>query len=106
MSWCIGFHSGPWMSLFGVGMDQAGNHGGTMPDGWVGSVGDPNTTSLSTTKPNHQYICYIATAREYDACARPQGEWIGIDQVCAAHATHTSVSHSRAAARECLRAKR
>jgi hypothetical protein len=51
---CLGFHSGPWMSLFGVGMDE------TPPDDtWVGSAGQEDTTTLETTKPNHQYICYI-----------------------------------------------
>jgi hypothetical protein len=58
---CLGFHSGPWMSLFGPGLEVCGEDGATCPagDGWVGSVGQAGTTTLETTKPNHQYICYI-----------------------------------------------
>ena len=58
---CLGFHSGPWMSLFGPGLEVCGQEGTTCPigDGWAGSAGQEGTTTLETTKPNHQYVCYI-----------------------------------------------
>jgi hypothetical protein len=53
---CLGFHSGPWVSIFGPHMNEAGPH---LTGTWVGSAGQEGTTTLETTKPNHQYICYM-----------------------------------------------
>ena len=63
---CVGFHSGPWMSLFGTGLNEPG---ATYTDaGWAGDAGqgppDGDTTTMDTTKPNHQYVCFYKAAED------------------------------------------
>jgi len=53
---CLGFHSGPWVSIFGPGMNEEGPH---LTAPWKGDMGNPGTRHLTGTKPNHQYLCYI-----------------------------------------------
>ena len=55
---CLGFHSGPWVSIFGLNIDQPGPH---LPEGteWKAWDEGSGTIDLTGTKPNHQYVCYI-----------------------------------------------
>ena len=55
---CLGFHSGPWVSVFGLNIDQPGPH---LPEGnlWKPWDEGSGTIDLTGTKPNHQYVCYI-----------------------------------------------
>ena len=55
---CLGFHSGPWVSVFGLNIDQPGPH---LPEGteWVAWDEGSGTIDLTGTRPNHQYVCYI-----------------------------------------------
>jgi hypothetical protein len=53
---CLGFHSGPWMSIFGLGMTDEGSH---QREGWTGYDEGSGTNTLEGTKPNHQYLCFI-----------------------------------------------
>ena len=55
---CLGFHSGPWVSIFGLNIDQPGPH---LPEGteWLTWDEGSGTIDLTGTKPNHQYVCYI-----------------------------------------------
>ena len=55
---CLGFHSGPWVSIFGLNIDQPGPH---LPEGteWGPDPGNSGVIDLTGTKPNHQYVCYI-----------------------------------------------
>jgi len=55
---CLGFHSGPWVSVFGLNIDQPGPH---LPEGteWLTWDEGSGTIDLTGTKPNHQYVCYI-----------------------------------------------
>jgi hypothetical protein len=68
---CVGFHSGPWTALFGNGMNSATWASGALntlweanggSGSWAPEPGNPDTNSLSGTKPNHQYFCFIADA--------------------------------------------
>ena len=56
---CLGFHSGPWMSLFGSKINEDGPH---MEEGWSAWDEGSGTLTLEGTKPNHQYICFINMA--------------------------------------------
>ena len=49
---------GPWVSIFGLNIDQHGPH---LPEGTPWKTWDEGsgTIDLTGTKPNHQYICYI-----------------------------------------------
>ena len=65
MPGCLGFHSGPWMSIFGVGFDTPSAVDTTA--GWIGDAGNPDTIDLTATKPNHQYVCYGQTRTAWGA---------------------------------------
>ena len=55
---CLGFHSGPWVSVFGLNIDQPGPH---LPEGteWLTWDEGSGTIDLTGTKPNPQFVCYI-----------------------------------------------
>ena len=55
---CHGFFPGPWVSIFGLNIDQPGPH---LPEGtpWAAWDEGSGTIDLTGTKPNHQYVCYI-----------------------------------------------
>jgi hypothetical protein len=55
---CLAFHSGPWVSVFGLNIDQPGPH---LPEGtlWLTDNEGSGTIDITGTKPNHQYVCYI-----------------------------------------------
>jgi hypothetical protein len=87
---CLGFHSGPWMSLFGTGLDAVGEWQDGLGGGWAGDPGqgppDGDTTTLTATKPNHQYVCFYKSADSDD------------DEPCfpsAAMVTKSDGTHSR-----------
>ena len=55
---CLGFHSGPWVSIFGLNIDQPGPH---LPEGTEWQTWDEGsgTIDLTGTRANPQYVCYI-----------------------------------------------
>lgn len=66
---CVGFHSGPWMSLFGPGINETDPVPTNVPEGYIGAAGQGGilgTTTLNFTKPNPQYICFIKQESKYD----------------------------------------
>jgi hypothetical protein len=54
---CLGFHSGPWVSVFGANIHLPGPH---LAAGWSPWDEGSGAVDLSGTKPNIQYVCYIA----------------------------------------------
>jgi hypothetical protein len=54
---CLGFHSGPWVSLFGLKIADPGQHNDL--GGWAGYDEGSGAVDLTGTKPNAQYVCYI-----------------------------------------------
>ena len=55
---CLAFHSGPWVSVFGLNIDQPGPH---LPEGTLWQTWDEGsgTIDITGTRPNHQFVCYI-----------------------------------------------
>lgn len=55
---CLAFHSGPWVSVFGLNIDQPGPH---LPEGTLWQTWDEGsgTIDITGTRPNHAYVCYI-----------------------------------------------
>eukprot|EP00964_Phaeocystis_antarctica_P135499 scaffold99841_cov54-Phaeocystis_antarctica.AAC.2 len=74
---CLGFHSGPWVSVFGLNIDQPTTttittttststtsttmYAPHLPEGtdWITWDEGSGTIDITGTKPNHQYVCYI-----------------------------------------------
>ena len=84
---CLGFHSGPTVSIFGPHMNENGPH---LTGDWVGDAGNAVTTTLETTQANHQYICYMhdepPTAR-WPSCEFPDVSFMVVDQGAGISAT-------------------